>query len=113
VPWNRTSLIPYASLFLHLNPLPSPACFKIHELDCTGGSGVIIRYVLSSNQHTQMQILYQCKVTCFPLACKHVLYQCTTFPETLVKFYWRYCTIPVLLSNTWSFKKPYKGNPVE
>jgi hypothetical protein len=113
-PWNRTSLIPCASLFLVLPPHSYPACFKIHELDCSGGGGgVIIRHVLSSNQHTQIQILYQCKVTCFPLACKHVLYKCTAFPETLVMFYWRYCTIPALLSNTWSFKKPYKGNPVE
>jgi len=45
MPWNRTSLIPYASLFLCHPLLPYPAFFKIHELDCSGG-GIIVRHVL-------------------------------------------------------------------
>jgi hypothetical protein len=118
IPWNRTSLIPFACHFLCLLPLSYPSSFKIHELNgsgggsISGGGGVIIRYVLAVTD-MQTQILYPCKVTCFQLACKHVLYQCTIFPETLVMFYGRSCTIPVLLSNTRSFKKPHKVNPVE
>lgn len=67
VPWNRTSLISCSSLFLCLPPLPYPACFKIHELDCSGdgGGSVIIRYVLSSNEHTQSKYCTSVKLLVF------------------------------------------------